>query len=194
VRGARRFALLGFVLLAGPAWAQPGPEPVAAVPPPEPAAATPAPPPIVVQQEPSPEEREFSAVLADLARYAGLSADDQRRELAAQNQALGRTRSDASRIRVAVLQTLTRQGAQDDQRALQLLDAVAKSNAGYVGFRQLAAALSTQVAERVRAVREEQARSEAAIQKLEALRAMERSLLRDRLRGGGGGGAGSGGN
>ena len=54
--------------------------------------------------------------------------------------------------------------------------------------------LSVQVAERVRAVRDEQVRSEAALQKLEALRAMERSLLRDRVRsGGGGGGAGSGG-
>ena len=43
-------------------------------------------------------------------------------------------------------------------------------------------------------MRDEQARSEAALQKLEALRAMERSLLRDRVRsGGGGGGAGSGG-
>jgi len=39
-----------------------------------------------------------------------------------------------------------------------------------------------QITERVRAVRDEQAKSEAALQKLEALRAMERSLLRDRVR------------
>ena len=48
--------------------------------------------------------------------------------------------------------------------------------------------------ERQRAVRDEQQKADAAIQKLEALRAMERSLLRDRVRsGGGGGGAGGGG-
>jgi hypothetical protein len=111
-----------------------------------------------------------------------------------QTQALNRGRSDFVRVRVAVLHTLTRQGAQDDQRALQLLDAVAKSNPGPVALRQLAAVLSAQIAERVRAVREAQARSEAAVQTLEALRAMERSLLRDRLRSGGGGGSGSGGN
>ena len=97
-------------------------------------------------------------------------------------------------MRLAVLYTLTRGSAQDDQRALQLFDTVAKSNPASASIKQLATVLSVQVAERVRAVRDEQARSEAALQKLEALRAMERSLLRDRVRsGGGGGGAGSGG-
>lgn len=165
---------------------------VAAVPPPE-TPAPPAPPPIIVQADPTPEEREFTALLADLQRYNALAADELRRETQAQSQALQRTRSDAVRIRVAVLYTLVRTPA-DDQRALQLFDAVAKSNPGSVALKQLAAVLSVQVAERVRAVRDEQARSEAAMQKLEALRAMERSLLRDRVRsGGGGGGAGSGG-
>jgi hypothetical protein len=99
------------------------------------------------------------------------------------------------RLRLAVLHTLSRQSPQDDQRALQLLDTVAKANPGTPALKQLAAVLQVQVAERVRAVRDEQAKSEAALQKLEALRAMERSLLRDRARsGGGGGGAGSGGN
>lgn len=156
------------------------------------APAVPDPAPAVA--EPSAEEREFAALLADLQRYAALPGEEARRELAAQTQALNRTRSDAVRVRVAVLHTLSRQGAQDDQRALQLLDAVVKSNPAPVAVKQLAAVLSTQIAERVRAVREEQARSEAALQKLEALRAMERSLLRDRLRSGGGGGSGSGGN
>jgi hypothetical protein len=165
---------------------------VASVPPPEPPAPLPA--PVVVPAEPSPEEREFAALLADLQRYAGLSNDEQRKELAAQTQAMNRTRGDAVRVRVAVLYTLARQGPQDDQRALQLFEAVVKGNPGSAAVRQLAAVLAAQVSERMRAVREEQARSEAAIQKLEALRAMERSLLRDRLRSGGGGGAGSGGN
>lgn len=161
---------------------------VASVPPPEPV-----PPQVVVVQESTPEDRELAALLADLQRYAGLAADDLRRELAAQTQAMNRTRADTTRIRVAVLHTLTRQGPSDDQRALALLETVGKANPGSTGLKQLATVLSVQVAERVRAVREEQARSEAAIQKLEALRAMERSLMRDRLRSGGGGGAGSGG-
>ena len=52
--------------------------------------------------------------------------------------------------------------------------------------------LQAQVAERARAVRDEQQKAEAAVKKLEALRTMERDLLRDRVRGGGGGGGGGG--
>ena len=166
---------------------------VAVIPPPEPVPPVP-PPPQVIVVEPSPEEREFVALLADLQRYTTLSADEVRRETQAMTQAIARGRSDANRVRLAVLHTLTRQSAQDDQRALQLLDTVAKSNPAPAAIKQLAAVLSVQIAERVRAVRDEQARSEAALQKLEALRSMERSLMRDRVRsGGGGGGAGSGG-
>ena len=47
--------------------------------------------------------------------------------LAAATQALARQRTDANRVRLAVLYTLARAGPQDDQRALQLLDNVAKS-------------------------------------------------------------------
>jgi hypothetical protein len=161
-----------------------------------PSAAPPAPPPptIIVNPEPTAEEKEFAALLADLQRYGGLAPDDLRREQQSMTQALARTRSDAVRVRLAVLMTLTRQSVQDDQRALALFETVMKANPASPAVKQLAAVLSLQVAERVRAVRDEQAKSEAAIQKLEALRAMERSLLRDRVRsGGGGGGAGSGG-
>lgn len=166
---------------------------VAVIPSPEPP--TPPPPlPQIIVAEPTAEEREFGALLADLQRYNGLGADELRRESQAMTQAVARGRSDANRVRLAVLYTLTRQTAQDDQRALQLFESVAKSNPASASVKQLAAVLSVQVAERVRAVRDEQLRSEAALQKLEALRAMERSLLRDRVRsGGGGGGAGSGG-
>ena len=171
VKGARRFALLAFALLAvpgagrsprpsrSPPFRRPSPRPRRRrrLPIVRPAGAEPGGARVLGRAR-----RPCSATPACRPTTSGASSPRRTRRS-------GRTRSDASRIRVAVLQTLTRQGAQDDQRALQLLDAVAKSNAGYVGFRQLAAALSTQVAERVRAVREEQARSEAAIQKLEAL-------------------------
>jgi len=145
--------------------------------------------------EPS-DEQLMAAVVADLQRYAQFTPDDVRRELASVTQALARQRSDAHRVRLAVLYTLVRT-PQDDQRALQLLDSVARSGPGSPAIKQLAVVLQVQVAERARAVREEQQKADAAVQKLEALRAMERSLLRDRVRsggGGGGGGGGSGGN
>ena len=53
--------------------------------------------------------------------------------------------------------------------------------------------LQAQISGRQRAVREEQQKADAALQKLEALRQMERSLMRERARSGGGGGGGSGG-
>ena len=141
--------------------------------------------------EPS-EDLQLAALLADLQRYGGMGSDDVRRELATANQGLARQRSDAMRVRVAVLYTLAKTSPQDDQRALQLLETVAKSNPGSPALKQLAAVLQAQILERMRAVRDEQAKAEAATKKLDALRSMERDLLRDRVRGGGGGGGGGG--
>ena len=141
--------------------------------------------------EPS-DEQLMAAVVADLQRYAQYAPDEVRRELAVVAQTLNRQRNDANRVRLAVLYTLVRT-PQDDQRALQLFDSVAKSGPGSPAIKQLAVVLQVQVAERARAVREEQQKADAAVQKLEALRAMERSLLRDRVRSGGGGGGGGGG-
>jgi hypothetical protein len=143
--------------------------------------------------EPSDDEQ-LIALLGDLQRYSTLQNDDLKREVAAATQALARQRTDVNRVRLAVLYTLVRNSAQDDQRAIQLFENVAKNGPATSSIRQLAAVLHAQVTERQRAVRDEQQKADAAIQKLEALRAMERSLLRDRVRSGGGGGsAGAGG-
>jgi isochorismate hydrolase len=139
------------------------------------------------------ETLELLALLFDLQRYGAFSTDDVRREIGTATQQLNRQRTDANRVRVAVLYTLAKSSPQDDQRALQLLDNVAKSNPGSPAVKQIALVLQAQIAERQRAVRDEQQKADAAIQKLEALRAMERSLLRDRIRSGGSGGGGSGG-
>ncbi len=169
----------------------PAADPAAASTSPTIAMATPAPAPV---QRVPPEDLQTLALLADLQRFGGMGADDLRRELAAATTALGRDRSDANRVRLAVLYTLTRASPQDDQRALQLLENVAKSNPGPTAIKQLAAVLQLQVVERLRAVRDEQAKANDAIQKLEALRAIERALMRDRVgSGGGGGGGGAGG-
>jgi hypothetical protein len=138
------------------------------------------------------EEQQLASLLADLQRYGTLSPDDLRMELNTVTQLLGRQRTDYNRVRLAVLFTLAKTSPQDDQRALQLFDSVAKSNPGSPAVKQLAMVLQAQVAERARAVHDEQVKAEAATKKLEALRSMERDLLRDRLRGGGGGGGGGG--
>jgi len=171
----------------------PSPPPTLSAPPPaeplrEPPAAEAAP----ATAEPT-EDQQLLALLADLQRYGAMNADDLRRELAGAAAALARQRTDANRIRLAVLYTLVRASPQDDQRAQQLFDNVAKSTPGTSAYKQLAAVLQAQVTERQRAVRDEQQKADAAINKLEALRQMERSLLRDRVRSGGGGGGGGGG-
>jgi len=168
----------------------PVPSPMAT--PPAPPAATP-PAVIVVTPPAAPappsEDEQMIALLADLQRFGGMQAEELKRELLAASQAFSRQHTDINRVRLAVLYTLVRQSPQDDQRALQLFENVSKSAPATSPVRHLAAVLQTQVIERQRAVHDEQQKADAAIQKLEALRAMERSLLRDRVRSGGGGGA-----
>jgi len=173
---------------ARPVTPAPAPEVVATAPP-----SIVAVPPAAAQPATPPEDVELILLLADLNRYNNLSQDDARRELANVTQALTRQRTDANRIRLAVLYTLSRASPQDDQRALQLLDNVSRSNPGSPAVKQLAFVLQAQIVGRARAVREEQQKADAALQKLEALRQMERSLIRERARSGGGGGGGSGG-
>ena len=154
-----------------------------------PAPAASAPPVIVVTPAPPTEDEQMIALLADLQRFGTMQNDELKRELTAATQSFARQRTDINRVRLAVLYTLMRGSPQDEQRALQLFENVAKSAAATSPIRHLAAVLQTQVTERQRAVHDEQQKADAAIQKLEALRAMERSLLRDRVRSGGGGGA-----
>ncbi len=170
----------------------PGPAPPPAGPAPTPVEAPIQPPPPAVTPAISAEALELQGLLADLQRYGTLPPDDLRREVGAATQTLARQRTDANRIRLAVLYTLARSSPQDDQRALQLLDNVAKGNPGSPAMKQLAAVVQIQVTERLRAVRDEQQKADIALQKLEALRAIDRQLLRDRFGGGGGGGGGGG--
>ena len=137
------------------------------------------------------DEQQLASVLVDLQRYGAMSPDEARREQSVVNQMMARQRTDYNRIRLAVLLTLSKT-PQDDQRAMQLLDSVIKGNPSAPAAKQLAAVVQVQVAERVRAVRDEQQKADAAQRKLEALRNMERDLLRDRIRSGGGGGGGGG--
>jgi hypothetical protein len=149
------------------------------------------------QQAPAPpvneEEQLALALLVDLQRYAVESGDDLKRQLAAANLALTRTRSDANRIRLAMLLTLPTAGSPDDPRALSLLEPIVGRSGNASPLKQIAALLYAQITERLRSVREEQRRTAVAQEKLDALRAVERSLLLERSRNAGGGGAGGGG-
>jgi len=183
----------------------PVPEVVIVQAPPAPAAPQASPPPSsptqVATVQPmlaspvSEEDQQALALLADLQRYVVEPGEDLKRELTAAAAALARTRSDANRIRVAMLLTLPAAGPPDDARALTLLEPLmAKNSNGPVSpLKQIAAVIYGQIAERTRIIKEEQKRTAAAQEKLDALRAVERSLYLERSRNAGGGGGGGGG-
>ena len=162
-------------------------------------------PPAPVTTDPSPpaapfneEEQQTIALLVELQRYGGESNEELRRELAAAIQALNRSRTESNRIRAAILLTLPGAGPPDDGRAIALLESVSGKTPGTSPLKQLAAVLLMQVSERLRGMSEERRRTAAAQEKLDQLRAVERSLLIERNRnaggaGGGGGGGGGGG-
>jgi hypothetical protein len=151
------------------------------------------PPPAGTETQPANEdEQQAIALLADLQRFASESPEELRRELSAAGQAVTRGRTEANRVRLAVLLTMPATGASDDARALTLLDGVVKGG-GNSPVKQLASVLYIQVSERVRNVAEERRKTAAAQEKLDQLRAVERSLLLERNRNAGGAGGGGGG-
>ena len=173
-------------------------EPRPSTPVPQPVLPAPAAPVVVEQPSPSAapvneEEQQTIALLADLQRYSGESNEELRRDLAAAVQALNRTRTEPNRIRVAVLLTLPGAGPPDDARAIALLESVSGKTPGMSPIKQLAAVLLAQIAERMRGMSEERKKSTAAQEKLDQLRAVERSLLLERNRNAGGAGGGGGG-
>jgi hypothetical protein len=204
-------ALLAACAAAPPARVEPRPQPAPVVEvKPEPEGETvqvapvPISPVVIVQQAAPPapapaappvneDEQQMLALIADLQRYSGETGDELRRDLAAANQAINRARTDVNRVRLAVLLTLPGAGPPDDIRALGLLEAVVGKSPGSSPVRQLAAVLYSQIVERVRGVSEEKKKSAAAQEKLDQLRAVERSLLLERNRNAGGAGGGGGG-
>ncbi len=141
----------------------------------------------------SEDEQQTMALLLDLTRYSSESNDELRRELGAAIQALNRARTEPNRIRAAVLLTLPGAGPTDDARAIALLESVSGKTPGASPMKQLAAVLLAQINERVRGMAEERKKSAAAQEKLDQLRAVERSLLLERNRNAGGAGGGGGG-
>ena len=137
------------------------------------------PPPVVVQAPPEPakineEAEEALAILNDLQKLILASTDEQKRELNLATQAVARQRSDLARLRLGVLQSLPANGA-DENRAINTLEPLLKGAPSPV--RAAAIVILAQLGERQRSLREERKRSEDLQQKLDALKALERSLL-----------------
>lgn len=143
--------------------------PVRAAPPPEQEVAVP-----VVVEVPVPEDVKQLAELVAYGQRAGLmSAEEQKRELAATAAAYNRDKSAYARMRLALLYSLPGTTVQDDARALALLEPYASASHGSGALRQFAALLHANVAERVRV----QKRADQLKEQLEALRAVERSII-----------------
>jgi hypothetical protein len=130
--------------------------------------AAPAPPAPVV--EAVDEARLAAELLGYYQRVAGLGLEDQKRELATATQALNRERTNANRVRVALIYAIPGTAIQDDSRAAQLLEPIA---GGSGAIRQLAGLVHAQVSDRMKT----QKRADQAKDQVEQLRAIEKQLI-----------------
>jgi hypothetical protein len=100
-----------------------------------------------------------------------LSAVDLGREHDVARQAFNHSRTDFSRVRLAIVLSLPNTALYDDGRALELLEPVAKNATGPLNG--LAYLLTAQIQERKRL----DANAQGLQQKLDALRSLERSMI-----------------
>jgi hypothetical protein len=162
-------------------------------------APVPSPPPLPnIDPAPSPAEQfrvpedvaVISSVLSEVSKTLSLGGDAIRRETATTNAAWLRVRTESLRMKLALLVAYGSTGPVDDQRALSLLEPWLAKNGEPSLYRALAEVIAVPIQEKYRLMREEQKRSEglkdkldttqkqldAANQKLDALRQLERSL------------------
>jgi uncharacterized coiled-coil protein SlyX len=161
-------ALAACALVEPQAPTKPAPvvEPTAPAPKPAPPAAAPVPAPSAEADE----WRQVAELLGYYQRVAGLGMDEQKRELAAATQTFNRERSNASRVRLALVYSIPGTAVQDDARAAQLLEPIA---AGSGALRQLAGLVHAQVTDRMKA----QKRADQLKDQVEQLRAIEKQLI-----------------
>jgi hypothetical protein len=114
---------------------------------------------------------ESDALLGYYQSLRGLSAADLGREHDAARQAYARARSDYNRVRYAMVLTLPGAAFQDDGRALEMLEPVARNPNGQL--QPLAHLLATHLQDRKRL----DANAQALQQKLDALRSLERNMI-----------------
>jgi hypothetical protein len=129
------------------------------------------PPPVAAPTAEAEEARQVSELLGYYQRVAQLGPEDQKRELATATQAFNRERSNASRVRLALLYVMPGTSFQDEPRAAQLLEPVAGPGGG--AMRQFAGLLHAQVTERMKT----QKRADQLKEQVDALRAIEKQLI-----------------
>ena len=126
------------------------------------------------------DEAEQVGALIAYARWLAMArADEQRREFNGVSQAFARDTGAYTRVKLALLLSLPGSGFADEGRAVALLEPLAGSAAAATGtaavapLREFAFLLHAQLGERVR----EQKRSAQLREQLDALKAIERSLI-----------------
>jgi hypothetical protein len=157
----RRAALLAVAALAACAQLQP----------PAPVQSRREPPSVTAPPVEAEESRQVSELLGYYQRVAQLGPEDQKRELATATQSFNRERSNASRVRLALLYVMPGTSFQDEPRAAQLLEPLAAPGGGAV--RQFASLLHAQVTERMKT----QKRADQLKEQVDALRAIEKQLI-----------------
>jgi hypothetical protein len=163
----------------------PTPAPVAI-----PAAQIPTPAPVSTPQVP--DVVAATQILGEVTKALSGGGDSLRRENTAAVAAWGKARTDATRLKVALMAVVTSTGPVDDQRALSLLEPLLARGAEPSMFKTVAEMVAFPLLEKNRLVREEQKKAEAARlqaeaakkeldvvqQKLDQMRQLERSLGR----------------
>lgn len=130
--------------------------------------------PVVVELPPREDMRQLSELVLDGQRVTRLDAEQQKRELAAANKAYASDKRDTyARVRLGMLLSLPGTAIHDDARALALLQPYADADASGGVLRQFAALLHANVTERAKTQR----RADQLKDQLEALRAVERSII-----------------
>lgn len=121
-------------------------------------------------------------------RIRGMNGEELAAEYAAATQAFAKQKSDAARLRLAMLLSLPGASFRDDGRAVALAEELAsRKGADSAPLRALAALIAANVSEQRRQedrnqklsqrVQEEEKRADALQQKLDGLKAIEKSML-----------------
>jgi hypothetical protein len=138
-----------------------------------------------IQPEGEAEERQVIQLIGYAQRVAAMTAEQQRREYGASNQAFAKDKDAMNRMQLALLLAMPGTGVQDTGRAASLLEPLAAPGDGPLRSlaRLLHAQLSERMSEQKRATQmREQVdtlkESERALrQQLDALKEVERSIL-----------------
>ena len=165
----KRAAALAVLALAACALFEP-PAPTTPAPVVEPTAPAPKPPAPAAAAVETDELRQVAELLGYYQRVAGLGLEDQKRELATVTQSFNRERSNANRVRLALLYSIPGGALQDDARAVQLLEPIAS---GSGALRQFAGLLHAQITDRLKT----QKRADQLKDQVEQLRAIEKQLM-----------------